>query len=652
MAGKDSTVGTELQADGLGLDRPITRRDFINGSTAMLGAALASCGQRPREEPAAEPEPNFDVGEEWYGPGGVGDYAPSHGNTPEVLRVAHQVREGDFDTRSVHVIETGEEYDLVVVGGGIAGLSAAHHFRRLRPSGRCLILDNHPIFGGEAKRNEFVVDGQRIVAPQGSDDFGVLPKTGEPDDYFTSLGIPREFQYSESTGAAEGLRIPLDHFSYMHWKAEDFSVGHFFDDAPRLENAMFPDLPTRESHLLRMAGRKRWSTDPWNEAIGDGAVPKWRAGSAEDHRGQKELGPWLDSMTVKTYYEQVLGLPSAVTSYVDPILASIIGLGCDAISAWWGWHFELPGFRATDRYRDLTFHSFPGGNTGFARYFLKNLNPDAMGGSTTLADVLEGPVDFDALDREGNRANFRVRATVVRVEHESDERVAVTYVQDRKLYRLTARHTVMASGGWINRRVIRDLPEKHRRAYDRFRHSAMLIANVALTNWRFLERLGAAACMYEGGFGFSCNIRRPMIVDDEATPIDPDRPIVLTFYVPFFYPGLPVKNQGEAGRLELLTTPFRTLEARLREQMVLLFGDSGFDPANDVAGIILNRWGHAYTNPEPGFMFGVGGTEPVSDVIRAPFGRIAIGHSELRGHQNWTGAAAEGRRAVELLLEG
>ena len=122
--------------------------------------------------------------------------------------------------------------------------------------------------------------------------------------------------------------------------------------------------------------------------------------------------------------------------------------------------------------------------------------------------------------------------------------------------------------------------------------------------------------------------------------------------MPFFYPGLPAKNQGEAGRLELLTTPFRTLEARLREQMVPLFGDTGFDPANDVAGIILNRWGHAYTNPEPGFMFGVGGTEPLSDIIRAPFGRIAIGHSELRGHQNWTGAAAEGRRAVELLLEG
>ena len=107
-------------------------------------------------------------------------------------------------------------------------------------------------------------------------------------------------------------------------------------------------------------------------------------------------------------------------------------------------------------------------------------------------------------------------------------------------------------------------------AYESFRHSSVLIANVALTNWRFLAKLGVAACIYEGGFGFSCNIRRPMIVGDEKGSIDPDRPIVLTFYVPYFYPGLPAKGQGEAGRLELLTASFETIETRLREQMMVL----------------------------------------------------------------------------------
>ena len=104
------------------------------------------------------------------------------------------------------------------------------------------------------------------------------------------------------------------------------------------------------------------------------------------------------------------------------------------------------------------------------------------------------------------------------------------------------------------------------------------------------------------------------------------------------------------GRLALLQASFRDLEREIREQMLRLFGDAGFDPAADIAGIVLNRWGHAYVNPGPGFMFGTNGSTPVPDVIRKPFGRIAIGHSELQGHQNWNGAAAEGRRAVEALL--
>ncbi len=110
---------------------------------------------------------NFDVGDSWYGPGGVGDYASSHGNTPDLIQTAHQIRAGRFDKVSASAIDSGEEYDLVIVGGGFAGLSAAHHFNRLNPSGRALILDNHPIFGGEAKRNDFEVNGVHISGPAG-----------------------------------------------------------------------------------------------------------------------------------------------------------------------------------------------------------------------------------------------------------------------------------------------------------------------------------------------------------------------------------------------------------------------------------------------------------------------------------------------------
>jgi spermidine dehydrogenase len=103
--------------------------------------------------------------DDWTGYGGVGDYANSNGNTTGVLEAGHQIREGRFETLPASVVDTGETYDCVVVGGGISGLATALVFKRLTGKGKtCLVLDNHPIFGGEAKRNEFLVDGHRLIA--------------------------------------------------------------------------------------------------------------------------------------------------------------------------------------------------------------------------------------------------------------------------------------------------------------------------------------------------------------------------------------------------------------------------------------------------------------------------------------------------------
>jgi len=119
---------------------------------------------------------------------------------------------------------------IVVVGGGFSGLSAAYHFNRLNPSGRVLILDNHPIFGGEAKRNDFDVNGFHISGPQGSNDFGIPTIDGGPDDYFSALNMPREFNYLEPGGSASGMRIPIDNYDWLTWQERRFDVGHFFQD--------------------------------------------------------------------------------------------------------------------------------------------------------------------------------------------------------------------------------------------------------------------------------------------------------------------------------------------------------------------------------------------------------------------------------------
>ena len=101
----------------------------------------------------------------------------------------------------------------------------------------------------------------------------------------------------------------------------------------------------------------------------------------------------------------------------------------------------------------------------------------------------------------------------------------------------------------------------------------------------------------------------------ESRTIGPDSPTVLTLIVPLFYPGLPTAEQGSKGRRELISTSFREYERRIREQFVDMFSSSGFDSRADIAGIILNRWGHAYVNPQQGFMFGKDGKPAPGDVL-------------------------------------
>ena len=636
----------------LGLDATITRRDFVYGSSLVVSGALAGCGKNVDQGAASQSDYSFNVGNDWYGPGGIGDYATSHGNTPDLIKTAHEIRSGRFNSVNQRAIDSGEEYDLVVVGGGFSGLSAAYHFNRLNPDGRVLILDNHPIFGGEAKRNDFDVNGVHISGPQGSNDFSIpdSPRPESPDDYFSALNIPREFHYAEPGGSAAGMRIPLDNYEHMTWYESQFDVGHFFRGAA--------------NPLVKDVWRSGLNTTPWSTEVKD-AFARVRSIEIEDKDG-RDTDRWLDSISLKSYYEDELGLPPEVTSFYDPIMASIIGFGCDALSAYWGKYFDMPGFTKPElidkaisevppeQYERSLLQSFPGGNAGIARHFVKKLIPGAIEGSS-FNDVLFGRIAFDELDRASNAVRMRLNSTAVRVEHtgksNEHERVQITYANNGQLSQLKAKAVVMASGGWVNRHVLKDLPAEYHGAYAKFGHSPVLVANVALTNWRFLERLGVSAAIWSGGFGFTCNIRRPMIVDGKSQPLHPDEPIVLTFYAPIFKPGLGRKEQGAVCRAELLNTSFNEYERQIREQMTFMFSDGGFDPVKDIAGIILNRWGHAYVNPGLGFIFAADGNTAPPDVIREPYGRIAIGHSELRGHQYWSGAAGEGRRAVEALLD-
>jgi spermidine dehydrogenase len=243
------------------------------------------------------------------------------------------------------------------------------------------------------------------------------------------------------------------------------------------------------------------------------------------------------------------------------------------------------------------------------------------------------------------------------MSHDGDplraESLQVLYLQNGQLFRVRARSAVMAGGSWTTKHVIGDLDTARRTAYAQFFRSPCLMANVALRNWKFLAKLGITGCRwFGGGIGNYFEVCRKALVGDVPPEIRPDQPIVLTLKILFSYPGLSTEEQGQRGRSQLISTSFREYERRIREQFTEMFSGVGFDAKRDIVGIVLNRWGHAYLSPQPGFFFGIEGKPAPREVLRfAPFGRIAFANTDLAGAMDHRYSILEARRAISQLCD-
>ncbi len=652
---KQTSVEREMSSLGTGC--PITRRDFV-GSTLAAAGAGAVAGSIPIS--ATRAQGLDDAG--WTGPGGIGDYARSNGNTAGVVNAAHGIRDGLHDGALQGVADTGETYDLVVVGGGVAGMAAAHALHRKHGgSRRCLVLDNHPMFGGESKGNLIELDGHVMAAPQGANQ-GDRFTTGEFGELYRELGIPADFEFADATGTSQPLRIANDHYDLLFNKQKLATTGwylgpeHGWFREPAWQDG-YASLPWPQERRRVLA---EWFADKRDHAPADvpgSTLDPSDRGDTDDPTEDTALARWLDTMTYEQFIRDRLRLdPSIIAQYIDPYIGTTLGGSLDTASAYGARVLGMPGVSAAawrwTEPKDVLF-AFPMGNAVYPRYLVRALIPDAYPDGS-LRTMVYGQTRHEALDRPGNATRIRLASTAVRVEHEAcagaKDRVVVTYVREGRLHRVTARGVVMACGGWVNRRVVKDMPSELLDGYRTYTHTPVLVANVAVRHWRFLDRLGISAARWFEGFGFATNLRRPMRIDGKAEALSPDRPTILTFYVPFMQRGLPAAAQTALGRQKLFATTFAGFEQQIRKQLQEMFGPHGFDAKRDIGAIVLNRWGHALAVPQPGFFFGTQGKPSARDLARRGYGRIAFGCAELQGHTSWIAAYNEGSRAALQLV--
>jgi spermidine dehydrogenase len=624
----------------LGVDQRITRRDFLNSTLIASGALLSLTPAELLAQAAAQ-------GDGWTGYGGVGDYANSNGNTLAVLTEGHAIRDRAYETVPPDTIDTGETYDCVVVGGGISGLAAALFFtRRARAGMTCLVLDNHPVFGGEAKRNEFDVDGQRLIAHQGSAFYFVPYPYSFIARFYESIGL-KQPRLAYQTWGGRGPELAASNTPYgspgMDRGQYGFFYGRSFAQAPgtwvidplRRELEGAPLTPERKTEVLRVLRASQSPVvQPRPQYDGD------------------PLARQLDTMTLEDHLMARYGVSrETVRTYLSDE-GSGFGLGPDALSAFCAYAPDMLHPLPAEEPEQM----FPDGNGTFARLIVKTLLPDSISGAATLEDVCRGSIDFAALDRAGSPVRIRLGSTAVWARHDgppaASEIVTIVYTRGRKLYRVRARSVVMAAGSWTTRHIVRDLADAQRDAYAQFYRSPAMMANVAVRNWRFLQKLGITGARWFGGFGSYFQVRRVASCGTEPPTMDPDRPIVINLKVIYPSPGLPTEEQGRRGRAVMLSTSFAEYERQIRQQFDDMFARAGFDHKRDIAAIVLNRWGHAYLSPQPGWYYGANGKPAPREVLRAqPLGRIAFANTDLSGNMDHRSSILEADRAVGQLLD-
>ena len=489
--------------DALGMNAEITRRDFL-GSTLLASGALLLDGVAPAELLAD--------GDEFSGYGGVGEYSRSNGNTLEVLLAGHKMRDGAYDPLPADAFDTGEVYDCVIVGGGISGLAAALFFlRHAGPGKSVLILENHPIFGGEAKQNEFEVDGKRVIGHQGSAIYFVPYPHSFFARFYDSIGLhtPRlQYQKWAGPGPAMALgRTPYDSAGlsrgqYGFWFGAKF--GHA-DGLWLLDpiGKQMQGAPVAESTRKEL---QRWFSGKAAEEA-KFELPRYE-GDAASRR--------LDSMSQEQHYIEHFGVSrELIRGFLSPVEGGGAGLGPDALSAYCDYAPDLL-HPFDDGSGEAAVQMFPGGNTTIARLMVKTLIPSSIEGSTGVEAVSRGGVKFDALDLAGAPARIRLSSTTVSVRHDGDpakaETLSIAYARDGKVFRVKARSAVMAGGSWTTKHIVMDLPEQQRKAYAQFYRSPSMMANVAVRNWRFLHKMGISGCRWFEGVGNYMDVCRQGLV--------------------------------------------------------------------------------------------------------------------------------------------
>ena len=629
-----------------GMMGKLTRRDFINGIALLGVGGLASpvdlltnvTGQKP---------------------GGI-VYPPAltglRGSQPGSFEAAHAVAlspDRNFGT----VVGPEEEYDLVVIGAGISGLSAAHFYREtIKPDARILILDNHDDFGGHARRDEFSVAGKTYIT------YGGSQSIDGPSDYSNvSLKLLRDLGVD-----LKAFETTYDRDFFRH---NALSVGIFFDATTFGKSILLlsglPDQRSVAGYSSSLMGglcappdfasqlEKMPLTDAQRAKLSEVlAVPEKAKEFFQGQDGENRFWSTNYVQFLRSVYGiedvallKLLSLPSAedsaqggnMISLEEAIYQQLLGLPPRAFFRRWVG-------KSKDKSVDDYIYHFPDGNATVARLLAQRLLP-GVARFQTPEESMTVRLDYEQLDVPNQPVRLRLNSTAILAENTTDG-TRVRYVQQGALREARARHTVMAGWHIMAAHIVPELPESQKAAMRANLKLPLIYAQVALRQWQAVQRSGVGYVYCPGSYFQFVQTDFPVSLggfQPKRTPTDPMTLLLIRLPCPFFVNGT-MEELTRQGRSEIMVTTFEQYEQQIRLQLTLMFGAHGFDPDRDIEAITVNRWPHGYVWDGAEFE-----GKPAHLLARQPHGRIVFANADSAGSAYMDDAIDMAWRAVNSL---
>jgi spermidine dehydrogenase len=632
-------MNPENQDRELGMHSKIARRDFLNGMGIAVGASmlgvdpfLADAFGVPQIAFAPEKDPSY------YPPSKTGLRGSHIGS----FEVAHALRDGK---KWPEAQDEKETYDLIVVGGGISGLSAAYFYRKaFGPNSKILVLDNHDDFGGHAKRNEFRA-GNRLLLGYGGTQSIEAPGHYSPQ----AIGLLKEL----------GIEVQrfYTYFDQNLYKSMNLKRATFFDKESFGVDRLVPgagihSTPDAISQIPIDETARKDLARLENEAID--YFPDL---TAEQKRVK------LIKTSYKDFLLQFAKVHPDIVKFFQSAPHGLYGVGIDAVSADNCRGMGYPGFKGMpapprehgDR-EPYIFH-FPDGNASIARLLVRSLVPGSAPGSS-MEDIVTAKMNYARLDEDGSAVRIRLNSTAIRAAHLGDpstsKEVEVTYVRGGKARRARAGQCILACYNMMIPYLCPEMTTHQKEALAYAVKIPLVYSNVQIRNWKPFQKLAVSAIYCPGGYFTSYSLDFPVSMGEYKFPSNPEESCLLHVLRTPCQPGLSCKDQYRAGRYDLLTTTFETFERNIRDQLRRILAATEFDPAQDIQAITVNRWPHGYAyeyNPlfEP---LDRPDNERPCVIGRKPFGRIKIANSDADGHAYTNIAIDQAYRAVSEISSG